>query len=322
MLDRDRFTRRFRELALALGLVFRRDEARALDRIATILEVDWPTLGAEERARVLRRAADVLRTLPSDLRGRTLDRVQAAALRMERRARASARRQFGLRVPSRPPVDRLRAATANARLTPDFVEDEYERRADRFEEVALLALLAGLNAGEDSRQIASRLATVTESFIRRPDYFTGVAASVLNRARTDALLGAFAEVGVDTYEVVAVLDERTCVKCRFMHGHQFTVQSGVDIMNAAGKASSPGAVTRANPFLRQGRTPTGQQIIYIPGPAGRRDIVAFVAKNAEGTADDRGRFRAEWDSDRLTKAGIGPPPYHPICRCTVRPVRS
>lgn len=322
VLEREQLERRFRELAVALGLVFRREESRALERIANVLDVDWPSLSPEARARVLRQAADVLRGVPSTLRGRTLDRVQAAAVRMERRARAAARRQFNLKVPNRPPDDRIRAATAQSRLTPDFIEAEFDRRAERFEEVALLAILAGLQANESAQQIAARLAQTTEGFVRRPSYLTGVAASVLTRARTDALLGAFAEVGIDTYEIVAVLDGATCVKCRFMHGKQFSVQSGVDILGAVGKARTTDAIAKVNPFLRQGRNPSGHQIIYLPGPAGRREIVAFIAENAEGTANERGRFRAEWDSDRLTKAGIGPPPYHPICRCRIKPVRS
>lgn len=319
VLDRGEFTRRFTELATALRITFRRDEARALDRIAEVLDVDWPTLNEVQRAKVLRDAADVLRGLPVGLRGRTLDRVQAAAIRMERRARVAARREFGLNVPARPPRARIEAATAQSRLTPDFIEGEFERRANKFEEVALLGVLAGINLGQTPAQINTRLAGLTDAFVRRPDYFGGVAASVLNRARTDALLGAFAEVGVATYEVRSARDDRVCPKCWLMDGQRFSVESGTAIMGAAGKARSPRAMLRANPFLRQGRTPTGQQIVYIPGPGGDRQIVAFVAESAAG---ERPRFRAAWDADRLTKAGIGPPPYHPICRCGVIPVRS
>ena len=318
-LDRDEFTRRLLALAATLQRTTSRNEAKAIRDFAELAERDWPDLSAAERGRAIRRLRNVIDRIPVGLRSRMTDRIEVEALRMERRARDAARRKFNLDIPTRAPRPQIARAVRLLRPTFDFVEDEFSRRAERFNDLAALAIAGSISRGAEAKEITERLTREATALIQRPDYYTAVSGAVLNRARTNAVLGAFTEAKIAKYRVVAVLDEKTCIKCRFMHNTIFTVSSGQAILNSVAGASSPQAIARANPFLRQGRDRAGNQIIYILGPGGSRIVVARVTQNAEGTVGERGRFGKSMSPQQLAKAKLGPPPYHPICRCDVEP---
>ena len=318
-LNRGEFTRRMVELATALRLVHRRPEARALERANEALDRDWPALNDAERTRALRRVRDILRGLPKGLRTRTVELVEAAAVRMERRAREAARRRFGFDVPAKLPRAQAEQAVRLAAPTPEFIAEEFGRRADRWDDIAVAALAAALAAGLAGPEITRRLNALARGQVERPEYFGGVAGAVLNRARTGSLLAVFAESNVAQYEVRAVLDPRTCVKCRFMHGKRFTVASGQSLLGRVARTRNPAGIARANPFLRQGRDGAGRQIVYVAGPGGSRRVLAIVTQSAEGKVDEVGRFASALSETQIGALGVGPPPYHPLCRCVIVP---
>lgn len=321
-LERDEFTRRMVELATALRVAFRRREAATVSEIEQALAQAWSTIPPADRARALRRVARALADAPRPLRRRVLDRVEAAAVLVARRTREGARRRFRFPIDPRLPRGEARQVLGLAASTPGFIEDEYARRAERWGDVAATAVAAGIAAGLADTDIARRLAATARGLLVRPEYFGGVAAAVLNRARTDSLLALYEEVDVRRYEVRAVLDTRTCVKCRFMHGKRFTIRGGRGLLRRLARLRRVSAIGRANPFLRQGRDAAGRQVIYVPGRRGTRRVVAVVTESAEGRADAVGRFAQAWSADRLAEAGVGPPPYHPLCRCVPVPVLS
>jgi hypothetical protein len=318
-LDRGEFNRRFVELSRSLNAVFRRPQADALREIERILEADWQEIPADERQRLIRDAAEAIAAVGRGKRQRVRERVNAAALRMERRVRAAARRQFNLKVRARLPQEQARRAVELALLTPEFIEGEFERRSDRTKDILTVLLAAALASNLASSEIVRRMVARMRALVERPEYFTGVAASVLNRARTHSTMTVFREAGVQIVRVQAVLDEKTCVKCRFMHGTEFPAEPVADLLDRIARARSSKTVNRVNPFLREGRNRAGDPIVYFAKPDGSRETIANIIVSGRGEAGNEGRFDNGWSATRLLAAGVGPPPYHPLCRCVLVP---
>jgi hypothetical protein len=318
--DRKEFERRVLELSAALVALFRDREAQALAEIGRVVRRDWPTLGAEARAAALDDLATIVRSLPTGTQSRLIERVTEAALRIGRDQRTALRRgRARLDIAPRANAAQLARATDLVGHTGAFAGAEYGRRADRLRTSGATAVAAAVAAGRDAEEIAERLGILAARQVQQAVYFTETSAAILNRARTDAALAAFVESKVDRYRVVAVLDEVTCTKCRFMHGHTFPVATGDRILSSAAAAGDPDAVQLVNPFLRSGRDDSGQPILYIPGPRATRRVVARILASGEGEAGATGRYVDAWRDEELTSAGIGPPPYHPLCRCGVVP---
>ena len=125
-------------------------------------------------------------------------------------------------------------------------------------------------------------------------YFQNLAANAATTGRVFGSMRAFTDAGVDTVEIVNPLDERTCPRCSLMDGRRFesrTLHGQMDrILGSAGKVQHPDTVRQAQPWLSEAK------------------FVAAVGGKAKG---DVGENRD------LAHAGIGLPPYHFGCRCTI-----
>lgn len=315
VLDRGEFTRRLGALAASLQAILLVEERQAIREIVEILDVDWPQLNARQRGRVLRRAAVVLRNIPQGQGRRLLGRAEAAALLMERRARQAARQRVGLAVQARPRPRDVMQAVRLAAPTPDFIEEEYERRSRAFAGSAAVVVTAALARGRDRTAITESVQSRARVFVDRPDYLEGVAGAVLNRSRTASLLRVYQEVGLRQYEVRSARDADVCDKCLWMDGTVIPIDQSVDLLDRVARSRRPSSIARVNPFLREGRDAEGQRIIYVPGTDGARLTLAVVERSGAGQADEFGRFDRAATATRLTRIGIGPPPYHPRCRC-------
>ena len=87
---------------------------------------------------------------------------------------------------------------------------------------------------------------------------------------------------IDTYQVTEILDGRHCPVCEYMHGKTFRVAQ---------------EATRV------------ERILQILDPAELRAAAPWPRQDAASLAQLRAM-----SSDELQNAGLGSPPYHPLCR--------
>lgn len=114
-------------------------------------------------------------------------------------------------------------------------------------------------------------------------YFDGVAANAATVSRIHGQMRAMVEMGIERYEIINALDERTCSRCNMMNGAVLDVRKSyqqiVDIIGGP-----PGAAATGAPWLSEA------------------DFASrFQTKGASGLQDD----------------GVGYPPFHFKCRCSV-----
>ena len=312
------FDRRVRRLTALLLVTIRDDERDALRELRALLKRDWPNLGRFDRERILERAAEIIERIPRGDPIALRNRVEAAAIVLARRARRAAVRAFDLNAPAEQPSDSVVRGMELAMPASRFIQDEYARRGAAFRVAGLAIIVASLLAGDSAEDIERKLLARAGKAIDRPDYLKGVATAVLTQARTSALLDVYAEAGVDTFQVLEVLDERTCDKCGFMHGTEFTVASGRDLLGRVAAERLPSRIAEVNPFLREGVNADGDRIIFLVR-GGRRTQLAVITQSRVGTVNRLGRFDPPADPSQLTRLGVGPPPYHPDCRGVVVP---
>lgn len=317
--DRE-FDRRMLALAVLLGNAMRASDGAKIAELRRMLRRNWGDLDEAAQAAALRQAVVVLRRLPNRVGERVVERAERAARDMEERARRAARREFDLDIPAKLPDALASESTRLVAPLPEFIEEEFERRSNFFF-VAAIAMVATLTRrGIPDAEITERVLALATSFVNRPAYALGLAATVINRARTASLLNAFDEAGVTTYEVVARVDDaqRPCRKCLYMHGKVFRVDRGVDLVRGVARTASPQRIEDVNPFLAEGTDSKGRPIVYVGSGANRRVLAREIERGGQG---ERGRFASEVRESTLATLGIGPPPYHPYCRCGVK-VRS
>jgi len=130
------------------------------------------------------------------------------------------------------------------------------------------------------------------------DYFAGVSNHVGTQARVFSRMESYQRVGITTYRIVAVLDNRTSDVCRMMHGQTFTVEQG---MKTAGVWTQgivhPEVVKKQAGWMRPADIAKTAGIAYTPGATSPK-------MSAKGI-------------DALAEKGQALPPYHFRCRTDV-----
>jgi len=100
-----------------------------------------------------------------------------------------------------------------------------------------------------------------DEYGKSKSYWRGLAATAINRSRTFGEISGYEEAGVATYEILAVMDERTSPVCKFMNGKVFKVKTAAktrdDIIN-----SPPEMVKTNHPWLsfKDVQTMTDEQL--------------------------------------------------------------
>src|SRR5262249_49372917 len=125
---------------------------------------------------------------------------------------------------------------------------------------------------------------------------------------------AYAEAGIDRYQIVAVLDERTSACCRDLNGKTFEVRRALEHFAALDELEEPEAIKAASPLVRQ----QGNQL-FVRHTSGRV-VLADVVRDAVGTRDDAGEFHSRVPDAHLAGLGLGFPPFHGLCRSTSQPL--
>lgn len=295
------------------------DEAKALKKALDLLDVDWKGMKGDAKAKVVAAAKQALN--PSKIvLPKIKQHFEANAVALGVQTKGSTVKQFGFGID----VDLTKVEQEQlwhvALSQGNYVRDEYGKRSDAFSLKAKEIIAKGLEQGMGRKDLAQELRQQlsAQQFNRSEAYWTVVAGAFANRARTFTNLSTYETAGVETFEVDAVLDERTSDICRFMHGKRFSVSTAK--RNFTGSDVGTGSVQEEQPWMSIGRDKEGGQFIYYKTPAGERKVVAGIAQSGMGKVDDVGSFKDALSDHGLERRGIMSPPFHGNCRTTVNPV--
>jgi hypothetical protein len=153
---------------------------------------------------------------------------------------------------------------------------------------------AGVVLGERLTEALGFLETPAGYSGSLEDYLESLAASTVTTARAHGVLRSFSEVGVTHYTITNPMDKRTCEVCAHMNGKVFTVEQGVNQMEAVLAAEDKDAVKKAHPWL------SFKELNKISSSAGKLSGKSAIS-----------------DSQALASAGQALPPFHFKCRCSI-----
>lgn len=200
----------------------------------------------------------------------------------------------------------------------NFIRHSTGERATAFSDQARKIVTRGAREGIGSDKIAIDLREHFAKHIPRPEsYWRTVADSFIGRARTSSQLFAYEDAGVETFEVVAVLDNVTTDQCRFMDGKTFAVTTARSVLDSLQSLDDPEDVKFANPWIRKGKDPDGGMRLFVPHADGGTTTIAKIERSGVGSGDDRGKFTGGKSSSELGSLGVPCPPFHGRCRTTI-----
>lgn len=206
-----------------------------------------------------------------------------------------------------------------------FLGSMYDRSIRiRINEIAAEVLTQGLGEAELARRMNAELGAV---ILRNGE--TGIntiANDTINRARNYSRINQYSKVGIETYEFVAILDEKTSPICRFMNGRTFSVESAKGLVDDTLNFGEVNDDTQ-NKFKQirpwgnvdTKRFKLGQNAIFIKDGRGKK---SFLPDSGFKFTKD-GSFRAKGDpsnsktNNALANKNFQFPPLHAHCRSTV-----
>lgn len=294
-------------------------EAKALKQALEALDVDWKSMKADAKAKVVAAAKQALNPTAVVL-PKIKEHFEANAIALGKTTKGETVKQFGFSVD----VDLTKVEQETlwhvALSHANYVTDEYGKRSDAFGLKAKEIIARGLENGMGRKELAATLKEQlsAQQFNRSEAYWSVVAGAFANRARVYTNLSTYEEAGVETFEIDAVLDERTSDICRLMHGKRFTVSAAKSTFSAGDKGDQDVKVSQ--PWMSIGRDDEGGQYIYYRNKDGDRKRVANIAESGMGKVGERGTFANEMSARAMGKAGLTTPPFHGNCRTTVNPV--
>lgn len=304
-------------LARALTGVSREAEAAALRKALATLDVDWPSLSAVARDRVVRAAREAIGGVAAQVLPRVEQVFEVEAKNVVARARATTVRRFGLDIGASTTQTDARIAAFVRQSEANFVRDQYGRRQDELGQRARDIVAAGLEHGLGRDDIAADLAAQLAPVVSRgKPYWETVAMSFANRGRTYTQLAAFDEADIERFRFDAILDAVTSQVCRFMHGREFDVERAMQRLDAVERARDPETITELQPWMQVGADGDGNQVLFYER-GGRRRVVAHVDESAVGRDDEVGRYSRALSDEELEAAGVTVPPLHGRCRSTI-----
>lgn len=173
-----------------------------------------------------------------------------------------------------------------------FIGDNYQDNVTKQVDNIIRKTIKESEGAMSRAQVSTALKKQMPGPVRNKGYWTTVASSVLNNARSASSLRFYDDAEVETYEVLAVLDQRTSHVCRDMHGRTFDVKVGLKVFEDLDAAESPDEAKDAKPWMTE---------------------------NTKGQVFLRGNLTTGLSDAELQGQGISTPPYHGRCRTTIVP---
>lgn len=212
----------------------------------------------------------------------------------------------------------LAAEKAIRKSQVNFIRDASGKRVEKASAEARKLVERGVKEGLSSAQISKDLLGHFARSVPRPEsYWRTVADSFIGRARTTSQMYAYEDADIQTFEIVAVIDEVTTDQCRFMDGKVFTVTTARAVLDAMQSLEDPEEVRYASPWIRKGRDPhDGTLRLFVPHSNGTTTTLAKIDRSGVGRSDDKGAFSDAKSNKELGKLGVPVPPFHGRCRTT------
>jgi len=158
---------------------------------------------------------------------------------------------------------------------------------------------------KDKKEIYNNIITSYPSIVERGLTKNASVLSdlVITNARSYSALAAMRDSGIEEYEIVAILDDRTSEICQFLNGKKLSVKKGLAVFTEH-KFYNLSLLKLYRPWGEVKKVNNKDQIYF-------NNII--VGSKAEDELD----FKEEKD---LTTTDITSPPYHPHCRSKIVPV--
>ena len=141
--------------------------------------------------------------------------------------------------------------------------------------------------------IARELKKQMPDLMKQKGHYKTVVGQVLNNSRSYSNMRYYSDAGIERYQVLAIIDERTSSQCKYMDGTILEVKKTLDNYKLFDKAKSIEDVKNVNPWID-----FSDGMLSVKGKALTGDL----------TGED------------LQAMGLNASPYHSGCRTTVIPV--
>lgn len=311
-------------LATKLRSTSSRDEKRGLEQALKILDVDWPSLSEQQRENVLALAEEALEQTKSKAIPVILTTLAVGLLMFGRRVKRSVVGTHKLDTSKNLSDEQERIIDTVSEVSP-WLALEYERRSSRVGKAILAAVTEGVQQGKTSAQINAEIQEIAPKFglSYNDNYWLLVADNLLNRVRSYVSLSTFKKVGITKYRFEAVMDERTTLECRMLHGTIFDVDAGLskyqELFNKS--VTDPMALEEVMPFVKRRKVPGGATELYVTDSAGRNTTIGVNTVSGLGQEGAVGSYKNVLPPEELEALGVAVPPIHHGCRSSIIPVR-
>ena len=297
-------------------------EAATVNAAMNALDLDLAALTGPEAAQLANAVNLAVRNIPTPALPRLngVIRHDLTETMGQTQVRAAARHGWAVDTTLDAVDSKMLTAVSNVS---SWVTDEYGKRASMLAHGVQKTIQDGMMNGLRSADIAEQLQKLGQGTINRSKgYWDTIATNVQNRARGFANLRGMEKAGIEAYDYLAVMDERTSDPCRALHGTRFPVSAGLrayDDLRLQG-GNDIEAVEKVMPFVQRRRDHNGDLEFFVQPPGTGATVIARVIESAVGTPDARGRFADVLSATELAAAGVVVPPIHNRCRSTIEPV--
>lgn len=322
--DRDYLTRRgfegvLRQLTTELILTSRQADERALRECLTALNNNWRGMPPDARDAAIERAAQALGGVPRIIVSPVIEALSRVGRQVVTGTKQSAKGLYDLPIKGAFDLVDETVVKHAAESHAFFVRDEYGKRQAAASQRAREIVSAGVELGLDRTEIGRKLGPVMASLgVQRSERYWPMVASVFaSRSRTWGVLSSFAEAEIEEYEISCTLDEVSCSACRLMHGKVLSTGAAVSRFEQVASSDDPEAVRDFMPFLGVAQSGDQEAVYFKRGDA--RRAVGQVVESGVGHVDDVGRYGSVMGRGAMEASGMGIPPFHPHCRCTMHP---
>jgi SPP1 gp7 family putative phage head morphogenesis protein len=295
-------------------------EAEVVSDVLDELDLDWATMSTAAVAAALKAVNEAIaKAYSTKLLPKLSDVLQIEGPSVMRATRLSVIASEHIEVAAKLSQRDLAAEAAIRKSHLNFIRNSGGVRAEVLSAKARAAVAWGLEQGLATDKIAANLDALFKDDIPQPEsYWRVVADAFVGRARTTSQISSYEEAGIETYEIVAVLDEVTTDICRFMDGKTFSVSAARGLLDSLEALDDPEDVKYANPWVRKGVDPEeGGLRLYVPTADGKGVTIAKIARSGVGSSDDRGSYTNARSDEELVALGIPVPPFHGRCRSTI-----
>lgn len=292
----------------------------ALEQALQRLDVDWRKL-TPAAAKKLWATADrtmkaVLKTAHGEMLPSYVQRITVSLEDVAKATKEALHRQFLPRIGTSLEQRDVAAVRRIAEQQGWWVRDEWGVRSDRLtrdgQRIVRRGLAQGLGRDEIGRDLRRALPDMWQKYGQ--SYARLNAGMATSRARSFSEVASYQAAGIASYEIVAVIDERTTDICRALDGQIISTNRAAALLQQQTRLSRPEDIRDVAPLCREVER-DGKR--YVETAHGAE--IAEVQRSGYGVRDDRGTNSYSRMGDQLADASVGMPPYHFNCRTLTVP---